>query len=220
MIERHVDFQKIRGLLKPSSPLLLIGAVNVTDGQFKAFKSHNFVNDHKVVENNPADGISVEAILASAAIPVLFRAVDIGKDVYWDGLFSQNPPVRELPDAKPDEIWVIQVDPQQYKSEPKLMPNILSRRNQLAGNLSLNQEIYFIEKVNEWVENERLTGTKHKAIKVRWIKMLRDDLDGDSKLNRDPEFIEEMMAYGEEQAGEFLRESLPAALAQASKRTG
>ena len=220
MIERHVDFQKIRRLLKPSSPLLLVGAVNVIDGQFKAFKSHNFVNDHKVVENNPGDGISVEAILASAAIPVLFRAVDIGKDVYWDGLFSQNPPVRELPDAKPDEIWVIQVDPQQYKSEPKLMPNILSRRNQLAGNLSLNQEIYFIEKVNEWVENERLTGTKHKAIKVRWIKMLRDDLDGDSKLNRDPEFIEEMMAYGEEQAGEFLKESFPTALTQASKRTG
>ena len=204
MIEKYVDFERLRELVEPSSPLLLVGAVNVLSGEFKAFRSHNFVGEgRRVFNDSPGDGISVEAILASAAIPILFRAVEIGKDVYWDGLFSQNPPVRELPDAKPDEIWVIQIDPETHDSEPKKMSNILDRRNELAGNLSLNQEIYFIEKINEWVEEGSLSGTKHEVIEVKWIKMLRD-LDAESKLNRDAEFIQGMMAYGEEQAEEFL----------------
>jgi NTE family protein len=186
--------------------LLLVGAVNVLSGEFKAFRSHDFVSDGRRVPNNSrSDGISVDAILASAAIPVLFRAVDIGKDVYWDGLFSQNPPVRELPDAKPTEIWIIQVDPQKHDSEPKKMSNILDRRNELAGNLSLYQETYFIKKVNEWVKEGSLSGTKHEVIELKWIEMLRD-LDAESKLNRDPEFIQGLMAYGEEQAGKFLNE--------------
>jgi NTE family protein len=206
MIEKHVDFGRLGELVQPSSPLLLVGAVNVLSGEFKAFKSHDFLDGdgRKVPNNSPGDGISVEAILASAAIPVLFRAVDIGKDVYWDGLFSQNPPVRELPDTKPTEIWVIQVDPQTHDSEPKRMSNILDRRNELAGNLSLNQEIYFIEKINEWVRHGRLSGTKHEVIEVKWIRMLHD-LDAESKLNRSPSFIQGLMNYGEQQAEEFLR---------------
>ena len=57
--------------------------------------------------------------------------------MYWDGLFSHNPPVRELPDAKPNEIWVIQTNPERSVSEPKSMAEITDRRNELSGNLSL-----------------------------------------------------------------------------------
>jgi NTE family protein len=207
MIEKHVDFEKIEELLKPSSPLLLVGAVNVLSGEFKTFRSHEFIDDDggKVVENNPSDGISAEAVLASTATPLLFRAVGIGKNVYWDGLFSQNPPVRELPDSKPDQIWVIQINPDTSKSEPSTISNILDRRNELSGNLSLFQEIHFIEVVNKWVDEGRLSDTKHKVIEVKRIQMLRD-LDLVSKLNRSPEFIEGMMDYGEERAEEFLKE--------------
>lgn len=205
MIEKRVDFGRIKELVKPSSPLLLAGAVDVLSGEFKVFRSHNFVNDgRKVLNDSPSNGISVEAILASAAIPNLFRAVHIGEDIYWDGLFSQNPPVRELPDAKPDEIWVIQINPQKRGSEPKSLQDIADRRNELSGNLSLNEEIRFIEIVNRWVDTGCLSGTKHRIVKVRRIPMLRD-LDYESKLNRDPAFIQEMMTYGEEQAEEFLK---------------
>ena len=89
------------------------------------------------------------AILASAAIPTLFRAVWIDHKAYWDGLFSQNPPIRDFvqvsdsSDEKPDEIWVIQINPQGRPREPMSLEEIRDRRNELAGNLSLNQEIYF-----------------------------------------------------------------------------
>ena len=192
MLERHVDFGRIEELVKPSSPILLIGAADVVSGEFKAFSSHR-------------DTINVDMVLASAALPTLFKAVHTNGGVYWDGLFSQNPPVRELPDAKPDEIWVIQIDPQKRAAEPKTMPDIMDRRNELAGNLSLYQEIYFIEKINEWVAKGVLSGTKHEIIEVKWIEMLRD-LDSESKLNRDPRFLQGMMAYGEDQAEAFLNE--------------
>ena len=191
LLESHINFGRIQELVEPSSPLLLIGAVDILSGDFKAFSSHR-------------DAINVDMILASAALPTLFKAVHTNGGVFWDGLFSQNPPVRELPDAKPHEIWVIQVDPQKRSSEPKTMPHIMDRRNELAGNLSLYQETYFIEKINEWVREGFLSGTKHEVIELKWIEMLRD-LDAESKLDRSPSFIRGMMAYGEEQAEEFLR---------------
>jgi NTE family protein len=194
MLERHVDFESLQGLVRSSSPMLLIGAADVVSGEFKAFSSYR-------------DRINVDMILASAALPTLFQAVHTNGGVYWDGLFTQNPPVRELPDAKPSEIWVIQIDPQSRAAEPKTMPHIMDRRNELAGNLSLYQETYFIKKINEWVAEGALSGTKHEVIELKWIEMLRD-LDSESKLNRDPRFIQGMMAYGEEQAEAFLSKEL------------
>lgn len=147
------------------------------------------------------------------------RAVHTNGGVYWDGLFSQNPPVRELPDAepKPNEIWVIQINPEKSKSEPKTMPQITDRRNELSGNLSLYQETYFIKTINRLVEGGSLSGAKHEVIDIKWIQMLRN-LDTASKLNRDPSFIQEMMAHGEEQAEKFLEESFPVTVADV--RTG
>jgi NTE family protein len=203
MLKRRVEFEKLGTPLgKDSSPMLVIGAVDVLSGEFKAF-------------NSQRDEIRAETILASTALPTLFRAVRTDGGVYWDGLFSQNPPIRELPRAKPDEIWVIQIDPKKRGEEPKSMTDILDRRNELAGNISLYQEIHFMRKVNQLVdrlgegENRkerrlRLSSEKeYKPIEVRWIRMSRL-LDFASKLDRSPSFIRGMMNYGERQAEDFL----------------
>lgn len=189
MLEKHVEFEKIEKLVQPSSPMLIVGAVDILSGEFKVFKNAQ---------------VTADAILASAAVPTLFRAVQMGNGLFWDGLFSQNPPIRDLPDADPDEIWVVQIDPYRRKAEPKTVAEIHDRRNELAGNLSLNQEIYFIEKINELVNQKLLVGSKYKFINVRRIEMSRD-LDYASKLDRSSSFIQELMAYGEEQAEDFLK---------------
>ena len=134
MLTDHVDFRKIKSLLKGSSPMLLIGAVDVLSGKFMAFSSRR-------------DEITADIILASTALPTLFKAVHADGGVYWDGLFSQNPPIRELPRAKPDEIWILQIDPKQRDEEPTSMTDILDRRNELAGNISLYQEVHFLQKI-------------------------------------------------------------------------
>jgi NTE family protein len=91
MLERRVDFRRIEVKPEGSYPVLLVRAVDVLSGRFRAFHSRR-------------GRISAETILASAAIPTLFRSMRLDGGTYWDGLFSQNPPVKELTDERPDEI--------------------------------------------------------------------------------------------------------------------
>jgi NTE family protein len=195
MLGRQVDFGRIEIDSTGKHPVLLIGAVDVLSGRFRAFNSRR-------------DQITAETVLASAAIPNLFRAVRLEDGTYWDGLFSQNPPVRELLDAEPDELWVIQINPQQRDTEPTTLAEIADRRNELAGNLSLYQELAFIEKIDQLLEAGLLNqGGKYKQVVVRVIELSRYSLPRDharSKLNRDPLFIQNLMSHGEQQAGEFL----------------
>ena len=193
LLEGVVDFGEIQQRVTGSSPKLLVGAVEVRSGEFEVFRNAE---------------VTANKILASCALPMMFRAVHIGDDgVYWHGPFPQNPPIRdfmrEFPDAstKPDEIWLIQINPQRREREPTAMADILDRRGELAGNLSLHQEIDFLYEINDLLPY--LPKDQYKHIEVRKIEMLRE-LDAASKLDRSPAVIRAMLAYGEEQAEEFL----------------
>jgi NTE family protein len=199
MLERRVDFERLAARAAQaggSGPMLLLGAVDVLSGDFRAFNSRR-------------EPITADMVLASAAIPTLFRAVRVDGGTYWDGLFSQNPPVRELVDTRPDELWVIQINPGRWDGEPRTMVEIADRRNELAGNLSLHQELGFIEKVDQLLEEGRLADDgRYKQIVVRLIELARPRLSRSlgtaSKLNRDPAFIGELLAHGQARAEEFL----------------
>jgi len=145
MLRGQVDFSQIKIDDSQDHPVLLIGAVDVLSGEFRTFNSRR-------------DLIIPDVVLASAAIPNLFRAVRLEGGTYWDGLFSQNPPVRELLDAAPDELWVIQINPQRLAAEPTTLSDIADRRNELAGNLSLYQELAFIEKIDQLLETGQGAG--------------------------------------------------------------
>ncbi len=161
MLLRRADFETIDIQSDGSEPILLIGAVDVLSGEFRTFHSRH-------------ERISVDAILASAAIPTVFRAVRVGDGTYWDGLFSQNPPVRELIDAGPDEIWVIQINPKERDHEPTTVVEIADRRNELAGNLSLHQELHFIEKIDRMLDAGSLARDgKYRPIAVRVIELAK-----------------------------------------------
>ena len=190
LLTRHVDVDRLARLQESppeDQPLLLVGAADVLTGDFKAFSSRR-------------QEITVNAVLASAAVPLLFRAVEEQGRYYWDGLFSQNPPVRELPDAGPEEIWVIRINPRGRATEPRSVGDIADRRNELAGNLSLEQELYFIRKVNEWADR---LGDPYRRIAIREIA-LDLDLDLASKLDRRPAFLRRLFDAGREQAETFL----------------
>jgi NTE family protein len=191
LLEKRVDFDSLDAQSDNGEPMLVVGAVDVLSGDFKAFNSRQ-------------EKISPDMILASAAIPTLFRSVRVGDGTYWDGLFSQNPPVKELIDASPDEIWVIQINPKRRADEPKNVVDIADRRNELSGNLSLHQELHFIEKINQLLDDGLLAADgRYKHIVVRLIE-LSYSLGTTSKLNRDPAFIQLLMARGVERTETFL----------------
>jgi NTE family protein len=195
-LERRVDFASIEVDEHGRLPMLLLGAADVLSGEFKVFNSRR-------------DRICVDMALASAAVPNLFRAVRLGSGTYWDGLFSQNPPVRELTDVAPNELWVIQINPTAQDTEPTSVGAIADRRNELSGNLSLVQELYFIQKVNELLDRNLLPKDgKYKPIRVRVIELARSAVPqtegAASKLSRAPSFIRDLISAGERQAEDFL----------------
>ena len=202
MLENHIDFKEIQTLVEPASPRLFLGAVDILSGHFKVFDSRK------------PNEIRVEALMASAAIPTLFKAVEIDGAAYWDGLFSHNPPVTEFlalkREQRPDEIWVIMINPFESKNIPQTAQDIIDRRNELSGNMSLYQEIRFIKQINHWIKKGVLKKElmdKVKPVEIRWIKMseeITDRLDYSSKLERDAAFIEGLMDEGERQAKKFL----------------
>ncbi|ARV61056.1 patatin [Nostocales cyanobacterium HT-58-2] len=202
ILENHINFAEFEQLVVPSSPRLLLGAVEVLSGEFKAFDSYK-------------REITVEAIMASAGIPTIFKAIRINDEVYWDGLFSENPPVKAFVTQteiarRPDEIWIIQINPKTCDEEPSTAESIVDRRNELTGNLSLFQEVRFIQSVNEWIDqgylNPKYDG-QFKTINVRWISMenqFANSLDYASKLDRSQEFIMQLMEHGRLQTDAFL----------------
>jgi NTE family protein len=194
LLQKYIPFNRLDEYMTDSSPIFLAGAVNVLTGEFAVFDSRK-------------QEIAAETLLASTAIPTLFRAIKIGSEVFWDGILSQNPPIRDLPDAKPDEIWIIQVSPPKRKDEPKTTEDIRDRRDELTSNLSLEQEVYFIEKINQLLQKGMLQNSPYIPIQVRRILMQRD-LDYPSKLDRNPYFIQNLIAYGEAEAEKFLRDQV------------
>jgi NTE family protein len=176
-----------------AQPKLLIGATDVLTGDRVIFQGEDLTYDE---------------VVASAAVPPLFRAVEADHHhLYWDGLFATNPPVREFtdldPDKRPDEIWVVQINPQVRAKEPTTMRDIVDRRNELAGNLSLGQELYFVNKINQLIDNGVL-GAPYKKIRVRVVELRGPGLDYPSKLNRDNLFIEQLIEKGKERADWFF----------------
>jgi NTE family protein len=192
VLRRHVDFEAIPDLATPDCPRLVVGTVDVNAGEFETFTERN---------------VSPEAILASAAVPSLFEAVEIGGHYHWDGLFSQNPPIYDLmhvdPPRKPDELWVVQINPQTRDEEPRTVQEIGDRRNELSGNLSLNQELRFIETVNRWIDRGHLPPEEYSHTEIRKV-VLSESLGYPSKLDRSAEFVDRLRSQGIADAEAFL----------------
>jgi NTE family protein len=206
---------------------VLIGASEVVNGFETVFDSD--VNKRPTIANRgmqPAKKgkhttnywhqqlpLSLSGIAASGTLPVFREAERIDGGYYWDGLYSQNPPVREFfagseKDERPDELWIIRINPQQWPEQPTTNSDIMDRQNELMGNLSLNKDLDFILAVNNWRESYRgKFAEEHKMVTVRSIKMKKqtaDELRYSSKFNRSRSFLDQLRKEGHEVAQDWL----------------
>jgi NTE family protein len=222
LLRTHIDFAEIHSWgPREKRPILMIGAANVLTGKLAKFVSRR-------------EAIRPEHLLASCAVPSIFPAVEIGDDAYWDGLFSDNPPVQELINPRtvgveniPHEIWVIKINQTAIANIPKRPDDIVDRRNQLDGNISLFHQLRYIELINDLLLADafrpeflsRLDVTSpiripksfreddDKPYYIPCIEMtqaLNDELDFESKLDRSRANIDRLIAEGEGSARAFL----------------
>jgi NTE family protein len=185
---------------------LLIGASEVVSGFETVFDSHVrtgalHANIGMAIPTSywrQQLPLSLAGVAASGTLPVFREAEQIGNRYYWDGLYSNNPPMREFftgpPENFPNEIWIVRINPQQWPYPPQTNADIQDRENELMGNLSLHKELDFI-----LAQQQQLT--------VRTIKMTQhtaDNLMYSSKFNRSRTFLNEMRQEGHEVAQDWL----------------
>ena len=217
------------------SPKLLVGAVDVLKahpiGQHclaaeQQSLETNFKTFHidQIIQSKPleeARSAVIDAVLASTALPLLMRAVPYEGSVYWDGLYASNPPIVELPDIhgsncnqdgsdnNPDEIWVIRINPMTRSKEPDNMMDILDRRNELAGNIALMQEVRTIQHLNGCILRRSEDGPerRYKTLAFKFIDLpeeLAPELMYGSKNNRQQSFLTRLLAEGESRGRQVL----------------
>jgi NTE family protein len=120
LIERFVDFEKLRA---DTDLQLFISATNVQTGRVRIFSR---------------DKISADAVMASACLPLLFRAVEIDGVPYWDGGYLGNPVIFPFfRSTATEDVLVVQINPLIRQSTPMSSSEIMNRINEITFNSSL-----------------------------------------------------------------------------------
>jgi NTE family protein len=201
---------------------VLIGASEVVNGLETVFDSDVNKGTQSVNEGMKRGSpdywrqqlpLTLSGVAASGTLPSFREAQRIDGGYYWDGLYSQNPPIREFfagVDTKevPDELWIIRINPQQWPEAPQSNAEFMDRENELMGNLSLHKELDFILAVNDWRKTHGgKFETQYKDVVVRTIKMkqeIADELRYSSKFDRSPEFMDRLRQEGHAVARDWL----------------
>ena len=97
--------------------------------------------------------VSVEALLASACLPQLYRAVEIDGEPYWDGALTGNPALGPLLTKKPDcDLIIVRVDPVNRPEAPRSLRDILNRTVEISHNSTFWLELGAIAVVQHFVD--------------------------------------------------------------------
>lgn len=114
--------------------------------------------------------LSTEALLASACLPQLHRAVDVDGAYYWDGGFIGNPVlkplIRECPGA---DLLLIQINPLQRSSLPITSRDIMDRLNEVTMNAALVRELDVIATLNGLIRDGSLRNERYREIRLHKI---------------------------------------------------
>jgi NTE family protein len=194
---------------------LLIGASEVVHGVETVFDSAlNAAPLQRPARNcwRKRLPLSLSGVAASGTLPEFSQAVRIDGGYYWDGLYSQNPPVRDFlsnvhKDETPDELWIIRINPQQWPEMPASRAEILDRENEMAGNLSLNKELDFVLTMNDVISRYDQVANDYKHVTIRMIKMTEktaDELRYSSKFDRRIAFTNRLRDEGRAVARDWL----------------
>jgi NTE family protein len=188
-LEKEIRFDKLRA----ASPCkLFIAATNVVTGKIKVFNERE---------------LTAQMVVASACLPSLFQAVEIGSVPYWDGGYTGNPALFPLFTVKEvDDILLVQINPLTREETPRSPGDIQDRVSEISFNAPLIGELRAIAFVSRLIEEERLPA-HYKRVLMHRIN-LHDrvkDLDAASNLRTEWDFLVSLKEAGRKAAKAWLK---------------
>lgn len=188
-----VDIESIR-----KSPIkVFISATNVRTGQPRVFDQTD---------------ITIDAILASACLPLMFQAVEIDGVPYWDGGFTGNPCIWPLIyNCTSRDVAIVQINPLVREGTPHSTREIVNRMTEISFNSSLMSEMRAIVAVEKLIEQDHLAGSgvnRYKKMHVHRIHAEEDmrALGVASKMSAEAAFIAYLHDLGRKTAEAWLKE--------------
>ncbi len=133
--------------------------------------------------------VTVEALLASACIPMMFPAVVISGRALWDGGYSCNPALTPLLDPPPRRLVLIRAQPRRRAGVPRSTADIVHRLHEIAFQTPLEAALTSLPK------SVTLVDIGAEALAAHALT---------SKMTTDRAFLETLFTAGWEEAGRLV----------------
>jgi NTE family protein len=177
-----VDFKL---LAKAASPQIHVCATHVNTGKAEIFSGKR---------------LTEAAVMASACLPMLFRAVEIEGEHYWDGGFSGNPALHPLIyRCQASDIVLIQINPVERSNVPDTESEIMDRVNELTFNASLLAQMRAIDFVNRLIAKGHLPPERYRTVRLHRIDggEALEAYPASTKSSADGQLIEALFELGQ-----------------------
>ena len=193
LLER-IDFEGLRQ--DADAARVFICATNVRTGLRRVFQNAE---------------LSLDVLLASACLPQIYQAVQIGEDFYWDGGYTGNPALAPLylrTDAT--DVIVVGINPIERATVPQTARGIIDRIDEISFNSTFMLELSAIA----FVEDLMRSATVQAPLRLLYAHGIGDEALGvfgaSSKMNNEWGFLRHLHEIGWRSADRWLAENLEA----------
>jgi NTE family protein len=187
-----VDFDRVN---RCTAIKVFVTATNVRSGRPKVFRQPE---------------LTVDAVMASAALPFMFQAVEIDGEAYWDGGYVGNPALFPLVDeCDARDLVLVQINPFERPDVPRTARDIINRLNEITFNASLVKELRAIMLLRELIDVEGLERERYRDMRLHRIHADEDllDLKASSKLNAEWAYLCHLRDLGRERTDRWLKQN-------------
>ena len=192
-LEKQIDFEAIA---KIKNLKLFVVATNVSTGKAEIFSGKC---------------LTAKAVMASACIPTLFKAVEIDGEHYWDGGYSGNPAIHPLIyNCTSRDIILVQINPIKRDKLPTTAAEIMDRMNEITFNAGLLAEMRAIDFVKRLIAQGKLDAIHYKDVLMHRIDggELLEDYTAASKVSTNRQMIHKLRDLGRVCTKEWLERNI------------
>lgn len=190
-----IDFDRVRAC---QDAKIYVSATSVWSGKIHVFTAPELTVDH---------------VLASACLPMIFKAIEIDGEPFWDGGYTGNPALFPLfYETETDDILLVQINPIERRSTPRAAWEIQNRLTEITFNANLLHEFRAIEFVTRLIDEGKLSTKDYKRVLMHRIHggESLDEFTASSRLNARWEFFNQLKELGRAAARKWLAENYDA----------
>ena len=193
-LDQQIDFERLAAF---KALKVFVLATKVSTGKAEIFSGKR---------------LTAQAVMASACLPTVFRAVEIEGEDYWDGGYSGNPAIHPLVyECKSPDVLLVQINPLRRNTLPTTSADILDRLNEITFNSALIAEMRAIDFVKRLLAEGKLDRDRYKDVLMHRIdggKEL-DSYPASTKAETGAELIYQLRDLGQRCAKQWLKDKLP-----------